>query len=178
MEVRRRTGLWKRLVPVIGLILIAGCAGTGGPRESIRFSAKMTPKFVKGFPGQTVELTRFVLEGKSIDEWTEALETINALRAAYPPTLETFYNKNMELRKKTCPDSAFNIISQDPNSILYELRTKNCSFFPDQHSLTRVMYGKTNVWVLIYTNTVAELPTDKREEWIRYLSQANLVTEN
>lgn len=168
---------WKGLTCIIALITLAGCAGLGGPRESIRFSAKMQPKFVRGFPGQGYELTRFVISGESITNWTEALETFNTLRKNYPPTIEAAYKTQMELRKKKCPDSVFNIIQQDTASILYEIRTSNCPPNPDEHSLTRVLYGNTNVFSLIYTNKVKELPADKRDEWIKYLSGASIVTD-
>lgn len=168
---------WKGLTRVIALIILGGCAGLGGPREHISFSAKMQPKFVQGFPGQGYELARFVISGESITKWTEALETLNTLRKNYPPTIEAAYKAQLEIRKKKCPDSAFNIIQQDNTSILYEIRTANCPPNPDEHSLTRTLYGSTNVFSLIYTNKVKELPADKRDEWIKYLSGARIVTD-
>ena len=178
MEIRSACGLLKKFGYLIFLILFIGCAGMGAPRDNLRFSAKVQPKFVQGFPGKGYELTRFVLTGESIKEWTEAFETINTLRTYYPSTIEAYLKSNMDLRKKTCPESAFNVLKQDQTSILFEIRTTNCPPNPDEHSLTRTIFGNTNEFSIIYTNKVKELPSDKREEWIKYLSEASIVTGN
>ena len=177
MKMRSGWGFWKGFGCIIGFITLVGCAGTGAPRENLRFSASMQPKFMQGFPGNGYELTRFVLRGDSINEWTEALETFNAQRRNFPATIDAYLKQSMDLRRKTCPDSLFNVIKQDQNSILFEIRTTNCPPNPDEHSLTRTLYGNTNVFSLIYTNKVKELPPDKREEWIKYLSDASIVTK-
>lgn len=172
----------KRMLPFLMLFagVLNGCATMGGPAEHITFSMPKDPqaKHVKEFTIQPREvyLTRFVMQGESIDNWTEALEVLNTWRKNYPATIDDAYKKAVDLRKKTCPESTFNVVSQDPNSILYEIKTVNCPPNLDENSLTRTLYGTRNVFILIYTNKTKEMPKEKRDEWIAILSGAKIET--
>ena len=174
---RMGRSFWKKFGYIIGFVTLVGCAGTGAPRENLQFAAKVQPKFVKGFPGKGYEVARFVIQGKSIDEWTEVLETFNGLRSNLPSTPGAYLRLAIDLRKEKCPEFSYNIIKQDANSILYEIRTTNCQPGSDEHSLTRTLYGNINVFSLAYSNKVKELSSDKREEWIRYLSDDRIITK-
>jgi len=121
-------------------------------------------------------LTRIVWEGKSIDDWTEALEVFNTWRKKSPPTPEELYNSAIEHRIKVCPESTINVISKNASSMLYEIKTINCPSHPDEHSITRILYGKTNVFSLIYTNKIKDIPKETRDEWIGILSEAKIIT--
>ncbi len=167
------------LMLTLMIVLFVGCATTR-PAEHITFSIPKDgqPKHVKDYsiqPGEAY-LTRFVWQGESIDNWTEALEVFNTWRRNFPPTVDDAYKKAIDLRKKKCPDSTFNIISQDASSILYEIRTTNCPPNPDENSLTRTIYGNNNVFSLIYTNKTKEMPKEKRDEWTTILSNARIET--
>ncbi len=163
---------------LIGAGAILGCATLHGSRDNVNLT--MTPvreiKYAKDYNGYNYILTRFVFTGDSIDKWTEGMEQINVWKKDYPSTPEATFKLLSEKRKKRCPDSSSNIINQDAGSILFETRTANCAPNPDEHSITRVLYSKESIWILIYTHKVKELPAELRTQWVGNLSTATVVT--
>jgi len=121
-----------------------------------------------------VYLNRFVFEGKSPDDWTEALDVINSWRRDSPKTPEGLYNSSRDSRIKNCPESTFDIIDTNPKSIFWETKTVNCTPHPDENSLTRILYGKKQVFTLIYTNKIKDIPKETRDEWMKILSKAKV----
>lgn len=165
--------------------MMVGCATLSGPRENLNFSMPKDSsgevrqhKYFKEFDFGNAYLMRFVFEGQSIDDWSEAMEVINTWKKNFPKSPEEAYKQVLEKRKKMCPEASFHVISQDNNSILYEIKTVNCPPHPDEHSITRLLYGRTDVFNLIYTNKTKDLPKETREEWIRILSDAWIRTGN
>jgi hypothetical protein len=172
-------------IGVLSAVLLFGCGPLNRQVETASYpSPKGWPrgdkyaKYVKSFTITPREayLTRLVYEGESIDNWTEGLEVFNTWKKNFPPTPEKAYNMLIEKRIKMCPEAKANVISQDNNSILYEITTINCPPHPDENSLNRILYGNTDVFHFIYTNKVRTLPTEKRDDWIRVLSNTTIET--
>lgn len=172
-------------VGVLSAGLLFGCGPLNGQLETASYrppkgwpKGDRYAKYVKSFTitPQEAYLTRFVYEGESIDNWTEGLELFNTWKRNFPSTPEKAYNMLIDKRKKMCPEAKANVISQDNNSILYEVITINCPPHPDENSLNRILYGNTNVFHFIYTNKVRTLPTETRDDWIRVLSEAVIKT--
>ena len=162
--------------------IMDGCATLSGPREYLRtrdmpMKEFSQYKYHKEFDFGNAYLTRFVYEGQSIEDWTEALEMFNTWKKNFPKSPEDAYKQQLEMRKKRCPEASFHVISQDNNSILYEINTVNCPPNPDEHSITRLLYGSTNVFSLIYTNKTKDLSEEIRERWVSILSEAYITTE-
>ncbi len=149
-----------------------GCATVTERQENLRFSIPTQHLFVKEMKTPKVLITRFVLEGESIDQWTEAVEILNYLKKNLPQNPELMYASLKERREKRCPNTVTNIIKKDESSILYEMKTSNCPPNPDEHSITKILYGKINVFTLIYTAKVKELDAAKRDLWLNDLSSA------
>jgi hypothetical protein len=165
------------LLVLILTVFMANCATMQGPGEGLDYPLPTKKhKYVKTFTLKDAYLTTFVYEGKSIDDWTEGLEIFNTWRKNYPPTPEEAYNSAIEARKKQCPESTINLISKDSKSILYEVRTINCPPQPDQNSIMRILYGNTDVFVPAYTIKKKDIPRETRDEWIRILSEAYIMT--
>lgn len=145
--------------------------------ESLAFTMPdgIKPKFVQDYNYGSVIVTRFVLQGKSIDDWTESFEIVNGMTINYPDTPEALYLKTIAKRKKRCSDSRFIIINENENSIIYEIIAKQCASMPDEHSLNKVMYGNTNVFTLIYTNRNLKMSQKTRNDWLRVLSKAAII---
>ncbi len=165
---------------VLATGLLFGCATLNRQVETVSFQFPKGDKhfkYVKEFDLKEAYLTRFVYEGESIENWTEALEIFNTWRKNFPPTPEKAYNMLIEKRIKMCPDAKANVIRQDNNSILYEIVTVNCHPHPDENSLNRILYGNSDIFQLIYTNKVRTLPAETRDEWIRILSEADIKTQ-
>jgi hypothetical protein len=163
------------------IILIAnfaiGCATVSGRQENLKFSIPTQPLFVKEVKEAGLYVQRFVIEGESIDQWTEAVEILNFLKKNLPQNPELMYASLKEKREKCCPDTVTNIIEKDESSILYEMKTSNCPPNPDEHSITKILYGKINVFTLIYTAKVKELDAAKRDLCLNDLSSAYISQE-
>lgn len=145
--------------------------------ESLSFTMPegIEPKFVQDYNYGSVIVTRFVLQGNSIDDWTEIFEIVNGLTINYPGTPKALYLNTIDKRKKRCSDSRFTIINENENSIIYEIIAKQCPSMPDEHSLNKVMYGNTNVFTLIYTNRNLKMSQKTRNNWLKVLSKAAIV---
>jgi len=176
----------KRIAGLLVMVaMISGLAGLqkqaqAGERINFKFPTDLgMPKYSKEFRIEPEgRLTRLVLEGDSIDNWTEALEIINTWRKNYPPTIDNAYQIHIEGLQKSCPESTVSVISKDSGSILFERKTVNCQPRPDENALTRILYGNSDVFLLVYTNKVKELPKEKRDGWIKALSEAKIVVKN
>ena len=147
--------------------------------ESLSFTIPdgTEPKFIQDYNYGTVIVTRFVLQGNSIDDWTEAFEVINAMKSDYPKTPKEFCDNMIEKRKKTCATVDLSIIDETTESILYEIKSKQCAPFPDEQSLNRALYGKQNVFILIYTNrTPGGMTKQAREGWLGTISTAMIMS--
>jgi len=170
------TLLWLTVLP-----MFVGSATVCGAAEHLMYKMPegKKPKLVKEFTIKPREsyLHLFVLEGEKIDNWAEALQVINTWRKNYPPTSEEAYNIFTEKGKKGCQNYTFNLISKDNNSVLYETLKYNCPPEPDQNSINRILYGNKDVFHLIYTNKVRNLPKETRDEWIRILTEAYIETK-
>jgi hypothetical protein len=166
------------LLHALSLLVLCGCATSGGTVETVEFpfrSSGVPPKFVESFdiiPRQ-VGVTRFVWEGESIDDWTEAVEIVNTWRKNNPATPKEALETLVEKRIAQCPEATHRLLHQDESSVLYELITINCPPHPDEHSITRLIYGRNEVFTVIYTNKVNPLSPSLRDEWIDILSRAN-----
>jgi hypothetical protein len=161
-------------------LLLMGCATLDEKPERAIFALpkgkelKHVRTFAIGQGGST--LTRFVFDGESISNYKEAFEIFNAWRKNYPHTPEEAHRHIIERGKKRCPEAIVNIISQDNNSILSEVKTVNCPPNPDGNSISRILYGNTNVFIFVYTNKVKDLPAETRDEWIEILSTSSIKT--
>jgi len=171
------------VIGVLSACFLIGCGPMNRQIENVSFKPpKDWPKdgkyakFVNSFTiGQgEAYLTRFVYEGESIDNWTEGFEIFNTWKKNFPPTPERAYNMLIKKRRNMCPEAKSNILNQDNNSILYEIVTINCPPHPDENSIIRILYGNTNLFQLTYTNKVRTLPLEKRDDWIRVLSEATI----
>lgn len=150
---------------------------SGETPESVRFAmpSGVEPKFVQDYNYGIAFITRFVLQGNSIDDWTEAFEIVNAKKENYPDSPMEAYHKRVETRKKRCQEADFTIINQTPVSITYEVNSKKCPPLPDEQSINRVLYGKTNVFILIYTSRLPELMQKNHDSWLGTLSNAVIL---
>lgn len=171
----KKSGL--RLLVLVITVFMANCATMQGPKEGLDYPLPTKKhKYVKTFTLKDAQLTVFVYEGKSIDDWTESLEIFNTWRKNYPPTPEEAYTSAIEARKKQCPETTINLISKDSKSILFEARTTNCPPQPDENSIIRILYGNTDVFIPRYTNKTKDIPKETRDEWIRVLSESYIMT--
>jgi hypothetical protein len=80
--------------------------------------------------------------------------------------------KLQAMMQTRCPGSMWNIIRQDPVSVLYEWKISRCGNNPDQHEVARLLKGNDGVHRVAYVEKVNSLPASERERWIKVFSDA------
>jgi hypothetical protein len=93
---------------------------------------------------------RFVIEGESLETWTEILEIIDTRRKDEPDTAQQWFERFREHGDETC-SSEWTTIDEQATSIIFRRTAKNCQGFDDQDALYRVLYGKKNVFLIFAT---------------------------
>jgi len=142
--------------------------------DGLRFTLPAGTAFVtvKEFDEGPVFLTRFVIEGTSADEWTQALEILQFSKKGQPKTASLWYDAFKTNGEQHCPGGVWTVLQQDDASVLYERTTADCDGNPPQRSLNRVLYGKKKAFVLIFTSA-EELVSADREAWVSVLANAS-----
>lgn len=117
-------------------------------------------------------LTRFVIEGSSTEQWTEALELLNTQRKNEPKNVKAWYDRFKAQGDEHCR-SDWKILSESRKALLFERRSDDCPSFAAQHTLYHVLYGKSEVFVFIATR-IGEMDTATREGWLGILQSAEI----
>jgi tetratricopeptide (TPR) repeat protein len=140
-------------------------------------------------------LTEWVLEGETVDDWTE-LVTLQwflgpapevkrrqwlggpALGASVKSTMKALRN----LRKKSCPDAVWEVLEEHDEDILYESRIRNCRpdeddnfLYRDQHEVVRLVGGIHGVHRIAYAVAVPEMAPEVKAAWVERIGHASLV---
>lgn len=155
-------------------VCLAGVTLAAAASAQIRFGlpAGTAPVSIKEYEDGPVLLTRFVLEGESQDAWTAALEVLEFSRKGQPGNATEWFEAYRASGDEHCPGATWTVVQQDKNSVLYERETGECDGNAPQHSLSRVLYGKKQVFLLIFT-THGGLSTEDRDLWITTLGNAS-----
>lgn len=123
----------------------------------------------------------FVRPGEKIDSWTELLTAQILRKPRAPETIDVLVPKMHQEISKRCPAMTWNVINRqfasdtEEAGMLYEWTIKGCPPDADQHEIARVVYGKFNIFRLAYTAKTPALAPEKREKWIKDLSEAKVV---
>jgi hypothetical protein len=133
-----------------------------GP-EALVYTDDKAPRYV---------LTRFVIEGSSTEQWTEAMELLNTQRKDEPKNVKAWYDRFKSEGDEHC-QSDWQILSESKKALMFERRSGNCPPFAAQHSLYHVLYGKSEVFVFIATRT-GEMDAATREGWLGILQSAEI----
>lgn len=153
--------------------------------------------------GGVQRFREFVREGETVDKWSELITWHSARkRDPAPLPLDTMVASGIEFIQEICPGLVWSVIRRQEGSVLYEWRVSNCeptegahqklakgqggfradptialeSLIADQHAIALYMEGKWTVWRIEYTMKGKELPSEKREEWIRKFSEVRVET--
>ena len=118
-------------------------------------------------------LMRFVVDGSSTEDWTEALEVINTQRKNEPKNARAWYGRFKEHAEETCA-SDWEVIKESKKTLMFERRAAECPPFEAQQALYCVLYGKRDVFVLIATRK-NEMDTATREGWLKLLHSAEIT---
>ena len=159
-------------------LCLGGCAsgqGGGQPGEGI-----LMPFAVNGWVvGHSAEneaqrIQEWVRPGQTVDNWTELLTVQTFNKAVGLATVEDHIAAHRKDVAARCPGSTLEVIGQQPDGILYELRVVNCQKGGDEHGLHRVLEGKWNRFVVQYAIRGASMAPALRAEWIESLQTAQI----
>ncbi len=139
-------------------------AMSAGQRTEAMYVEDKTPTYV---------LQRFAIDGTSAStsDWTEALEVLNTMRKAEPPTPAAWYAR-LQSQGAHCP-SQWTMIVQDKQSITVQRDSQACPQQPVQTGLYRVIYGKKQVFAMIYTNK-RSMTAEKRAQVLAMMASATI----
>lgn len=111
-------------------------------------------------PGQTVEHPMDILTVEDFARWT----------APTTPFL-MMHQLKTHIQGQCGARTFWNILQQRSSVILYEWKTSNCrNKQPDQHAITKILYGPSDVWVVTYSGRLRDLPAETRDWWISWFT--------
>ncbi len=115
----------------------------------------------------------FVLEGQSVQKWSELVtaELYIGLRTDPKYFVEYVHNEAM----KKCPKTEWKVLKDEPHDILYEWSIKDCAGVPDQSEIVRVFFGYDGLHVLHYAIKLGEIPEARHQGWIEGLKNSQFV---
>jgi hypothetical protein len=167
----------KNLTSVVAFLFFILPLGSATPKdtgEHLEFALEKEWKAAHSGT-RNYAILEFVREGDDINSWKE-LVTIQSFGKSrgYRSPLETL-DELKALREKECPGvTQWNVIDKAERSILFEWHVTGCLGWPEQHEVSRILYGKRNVFVLHYAAKVHELTPDTRAEWIKRFAAASI----
>ncbi len=119
-----------------------------------------------------LQLTRFVIEGRSPTDWDTALEIIQTMRYEEPRTPAAWLDRFRQQSDPQCP-SEWQVLAEAADSVMFERRSPDCAPHVAQQALYRTIYGPVGVWMLICTQKGAfDAPT--RQECQALLESAKV----
>jgi hypothetical protein len=120
-------------------------------------------------------LAEFVPQDESINDWSRLL-TIQFIeqKGVSPLVVMDQLRSGMQSR---CPDSPWQVIQQDPTSVLYEWSIAHCGNNPDEHEIARLLKGNDGIQRVAFTQKGTELAPSEREQWLKILSEAYVVKD-
>jgi len=154
----------------------------------------LTPNLV--LPGETVDLlfdgrkwkngyearnesqaiTEYVLEGETVENWTELVTAHQFLGLQNQVTLKAFMEIMQKDLYKTCPSARWEIISESPEELIYAWQLTHCEGQDNQYEIARLIRGKTAVHLIRYTHKSPVLDAQRYEIWLTLLKNAELKT--
>ena len=182
MKLFKNTGRLSFPVPFfLCIMLLNSCAP--------RYQEFLTPgfdlkewKLENVVEGKDQSMYEYVHPGENIDNWTELLTWQVLRKPADPEPIDAMVARVHAEDTKSCPDGfAQNIIAlgspteTEEASILYEWWFKNCPQQTDQHEIAKIIYGKFSIFRIAYVAKIQSLPQEKKEKWIKELSEAKII---
>jgi len=125
----------------------------------------------KGKAGEYL-LTRIIIDGSSAEDWTESLEITNTKQKGQPKDVIEWYEMFKLQGEDNC-DSDWNILEESEESMMFERHSSICPPLEAQQALYRVLFGKTNVYLLCATSK-GGMDAETRDSWIGVFQSAEI----
>jgi len=144
---------------------------TGYEKLATLFESEPGPLYGEKENRRTYHL-RFVVEGESLEDWTEILEIISTWRKHEPESVQLWLERFQAQGNETCP-SKWTTIDEQASSIIFRRTAKDCQGFDDQDALYKVLYGKKKVF-LIFATKKGEMDEASRDGYLTVLRAAEI----
>jgi hypothetical protein len=136
------------------------------PQKWVLISARQTPD---------VEVRLTFVRASEVDrgpKWTELFEYQNAPR----PIVSTkqFFARLGDEVVSECPTATFTLIKADRSDLMFQTKSGGCARFGDQDEIERFIFGKSNLFHLMYTARTRVMTPKQRDDAIRLLSSFRL----
>jgi len=127
-------------------------------------------KWVK--PAQTQQRQLETAVGATAGDGTESFEYQDLRRPAVSPAeyLDTF----KALQSRDCPSGTVTPIHVDSAELLLEAKSGGCARFGNQAEIDRFLFGKTDLFHMVYTINSLEMTPDQRALGIKAVNDWNL----
>ena len=146
-----------RTVPEIGAVLDSG-------RDDMVHFDKPNPNYV---------FDRITIAGRSVEDWTEALEIVVRKPGKAVKTTSDWMR---QIRGQTTADCAAEVttISSDETSLTFAREAQACRGAASEASLYRVIAGRRSLYLLSarYKGT---MPQARRDQWLALLASARIA---
>lgn len=127
-------------------------------------------------------IVEYVRAGEKIENWTELFTYQVYRKPSNPPPIDALVARMHADDAKACPHGFFQDVialglqpALEAATIIYEWKYKNCPPYADQHEVAKIIYGKFSVYRLAYVAKTERLAPEKRESWIKNLTEAKIV---
>lgn len=121
---------------------------------------------------RVVELVR---GGETVESWTELVTVQTKNKAPGVPNLEEHLAAQRSWIAGRCPDSTLEVLGQEPEGALYELRVAGCEEGVDEDILGRILEGQDNRFIVQYAvRAPVSMTPERREEWLGKLSEVEI----
>jgi hypothetical protein len=122
-------------------------------------------------------IIEYVLEGETVENWTELVTVHRFIGLQKQMTLEQYVDSVRSELLKTCPALNWYVIGQGEEDLMYAWRIQNCAGQPDQYEITRITWDDEAVHVIRYTHLSGELDLNRFATWIYLLKNAVLAKQ-
>ena len=166
---------WRTLLPIVLLLLLTACAAQDKEMATLDLSDTSWMYLKTEHRGIMKIVTyTYIPEKLSQNNHNDILELKDTDRKNFSGTVKESQAQLLKIRLESCPDTRSEIIEQDENSIIYELYTDNCPNVQNDYSLTRILYGKSHVYLIIFSRKGEKSLDQKKNEWLKVARSAKI----
>jgi hypothetical protein len=146
-------------------------------KEVLRFKLGSEWKPAYSSAAKRSTILEFIREGDDINSWKELVTYQNYERDG-KASPEEMLNRLKANHERECPGTTeWNVIDKNESRVLYEWHAKPCLGWPEQSEIATIVVGRDNVFFLHYAAKVHELAPETREQWIKTLSAAAILSK-
>ena len=158
----------------LSVFIVLYFTGSSLAKEGLKFTLDPTWMFVKDETVGKTYIMTFVPLGQSMDNRESLFEIVETTRKSYPKKIEEAHEALIKERLESCPDTRDEVINEDGASMIFEMTTADCPSNQDQYQLTRIIYGKKMVYVMIFTHRATEPSSELKDSWLKVLRAAKI----